>query len=116
MQDPCDELKRMLKQMPSYTSWTVTELEKIYIRYMEIIRQMVISEEYWKLMWLADKSPDLGDRIQQMLFEKNVERQNMQFSNIAFQLRCAIEVATGTINCSEQEWDSMISTRLPRTG
>jgi hypothetical protein len=106
----------MLKEMPSYTSWTVTELEKIYMRYLEIIREMVSSEEYRKLMWLADKSPDLGDRIQEMLFEKNVDRQNMQFSNIVFELNTAIEVATGAIHCNEQDWEKMVAKRLPRTG
>ena len=116
MQELCDELLRMLNQMPTYASWAVNDLEKVFVRYKEIVHEMIDNENFAKYKWLANLSPDLHERIKAMLAEKNMEKQNRQFNNIVFELRCAIEVITGTVNCREDQWPSLLSGNLSATG
>ena len=114
MQNPCNELLQMLENMPTYASWAAKDLEKVFLRYGDIVREMVEAEEYAKHKWLANLSPDLHDRLKVMLAEKDVDKQSRQFNNIVFELRCAIEVVTGAIQCREDQWKSLISGNLSR--
>lgn len=111
MENPCNELSQMLTRMPTYTSWATVELKELYIRYRAIILEMIASDDYVSYRWLADYCPDLGKRIEEMLSETAADKQNRSFNNIAFELKCAMEVLTGTLNCKGQEdWAILLAT------
>jgi len=115
MQNPGDELNKMLSDIPTYSSWKAEELEKVFIRYREIVVELVESEDYRNFKWLADYCPDLGGRIHLMLAEKETDKQGRQFNNIVFELQCAIEVIAGIFECNDrEEWNSLVLRVLPK--
>ena len=112
MNDPCIELTEMLAHIPTYTSWAAVDLEKIFLRYSEIITEMMESRGYKDYKWLAAYCPDLKKRIQEMLLEQHTDRQSRHFNNIAFELLCAIEVLTGKLKCkSPDKWKVIMANR-----
>jgi len=109
MHDPYNELNQMLVHMPNYTSWTTDELEELFIRFRAIVIEMVQSPDYTHFRWLGDHCPDLGKRINELLLEKEVDKQGRYFNNIAFELKCAIEVLIGKIEVNNhEEWVQML--------
>ena len=116
MQNPCDEFNNMLCHFPTYSSWRVKELEVVFIRYRDIVLELIESEHYKRYSWLADHCPDLANRIQDMLLETETDKQSRQFNNIVFELRCAIELLMGSLDCdSQEEWAAMIARSLSGT-
>jgi len=116
MKDRRDELLHMLEEMPVYKSWSIVELDRMNRRYREIVQDLVTMSEYRKFKWIADRGPDLDDRIQQMASEKNVDKQARQFNNIVFVLQNAIEILTGAIEISQRDWEILVSHKLSLTG
>ena len=115
MENPCNELSQMLKAMPTYTSWATVDLEKLFIQYRAIILEMIESDEYVGYRWLTDYCPDLGKRIEDMLSETATDKQGRAFNNIAFELKCAMEVLTGALNCNNhEEWVVILANGLPK--
>jgi hypothetical protein len=73
----------------------------------------VATDEFINYQWLVNLGPGLHDRIRTMLAETDMETQNRQFNSIIYELRCSIEVITGTIKCGEDQWPTFISGKLP---
>ena len=110
MENPCEELNQMLKNVPTYASWSTGQLEDMFLRYRAIVNEIIDSKAYAGFRWLSDYCPDLGKRLYEMRRETNSEKQSRAFDNIAFELKSAMEVLTGKLNCSGQEqWTQLMN-------
>ena len=113
MQDRCDELHEISRQIPTYTSWTTGALGEAFNRFREIILELVQSSEYINYKWLAEYCPQLGTKIQLMMDEKRFDKQSALYNNLTFELQCAVDVLLGRIGCRDNhDWENLISYKV----
>ncbi len=117
MDTACDDLSKVLDDIPPYASWNVKALEESFVEFHHVISARLAQDRYCHFAWLSEVNKDLRIRIERMIAESSMETQANQFNSIVFEMKCAIEVMMGDLGCeNQQEWLLLIDHKFLKAG